>query len=90
MLEWWKCSLSSLPMGLWEPEADVLGGPITSRERRGGPREPRVGLGNQLSQAHPATLWESSQAAGEGLESGGLGRGLEEGKGPGCPAAGCG
>lgn len=26
------------------------------------------------------TLWESSQAAGRGLESGGVGRGLEEGE----------
>lgn len=46
--------MSSLPVGLWGPDTDVLGGPMTSGERGGGPSEPRAGpsLVNQLSQAH--------------------------------------
>lgn len=57
-----------IPTGLWGPEADVSGRPMTGEERGGGPREQgQAGscLGNQLSQARACPLW---QYAGVGME----------------------
>lgn len=56
---------------------------MTSGERGEGPGELRAGpsVGNHfLRHMLTTTLWESSQASGRGLESGGVGRGLEQGE----------